>query len=136
MAGPEAEEDSELVGKAVAEGTVDRLAIGLSGLCLVHCLLSVAIVAVFASAASIVTNPLIHEGGLFVALVLGTVALGQGYAKHRAARPALVGGSGLALMAMGLVVGHGAGEVVFTIAGVVLLATGHILNTRARALRG
>jgi len=39
-----------MIAKASRSGLLDRLAIGLSGLCLAHCLLSFALVAVLASA--------------------------------------------------------------------------------------
>ena len=56
---------------------MDRLAIGLSGFCLVHCLASAVFVAMVASAGGILLHPIIHEIGLTVAIGLGIVALGH-----------------------------------------------------------
>ena len=54
--------------EAARNGAMDRLAIGLSGLCLVHCLASAVFVAMLASAGGLLLHPAIHEVGLFVAI--------------------------------------------------------------------
>lgn len=107
---------------------IDRLAIALSGLCLVHCLATAVLLGALSSLGGILGNPRIHETGLAVAIVLGGIALGRGIFEHRRRLPLLVGGSGLALMAGALSLSHGSGEILATIAGVTLLATGHYLN--------
>lgn len=112
---------------------LDRMAVGLSGLCVVHCLLSVAFVALLSGAGTFLTNPLIHRFGLFGAIVLAAFALGQGYRSHRALRPALIGVTGIAVMTLGLIAPHGWGEVAATVVGVCVLATAHLMNARARA---
>jgi hypothetical protein len=112
---------------------LDRAAIGLSGLCIVHCVLSVVLVATMTGASSLLADPIIHKVGLVGAIVLGAVALGQGYRRHRATRPLVVGGGGLVLMALGLVVPHGLPEVIVTIVGVTVLALAHLMNVRASA---
>ena len=112
--------------------TLDRMAVGLSGLCVLHCVLSVVLVSAISVAGDALGNPVIHRVGLFAALVLAAVALGQGYLAHRAVAPALVGLGGVVLMASGLMVGHGMAEVALTIAGVVVLAAAHLLNGRVK----
>jgi hypothetical protein len=114
---------------------LDRMAVGLSGLCVVHCVLSVIFVAVLSGAGTLLTNPLIHRVGLFGAVVLATFALGQGYMAHRATRPALIGLAGIALMTLGLFAPHGWGEVAATVAGVSILAAAHLMNASARTSR-
>ena len=113
----------------------DGLAVSLSGLCLVHCVLSLILVPVLAGAAEVLGNPIIHEGGLMLAMLLGALALGQGYLRHRARRPALLGLVGLALMMRALDVPHGGWEAVLTIVGVSVLAVAHLLNARVGATR-
>lgn len=81
------------------------------------------------------TDPAVHRLGLVGALLLGTLALGQGYIKHRARRPALVGLVGLALMKRALDVPYESWEVALTITGVCVLALAHWLNARAGAAR-
>jgi hypothetical protein len=112
---------------------LDGLAIGLSGICLVHCVLSVLLVATLSGSATLFTDPAIHRLGLGAAVVLAAIALGYGYAEHRATRPALVGLAGLAAMAAGLFAPHGWLEVVLTVGGVSVLAIAHLMNARSRA---
>ena len=114
----------------VRDGMLDRLAIGLSGLCLVHCLATSVILALLASAGALV-SPLIHEIGLFLAIPLGILALGKGIVEHGYMMPAAVGGLGIGIMMGALSLPHGGVEIVYTILGVSVLALGHDLNRRA-----
>jgi hypothetical protein len=113
-------------------GVVDRMAIGLSGLCLVHCLASAIFVALLASAGGMLLNPAIHEVGLMFAIALGIVALGRGILDHGFMMPSAVGGLGLGVMAGSLQLPEGGLGTVYTILGVSILALGHDLNRRAR----
>ena len=117
----------------VRGGAVDRLAIGLSGLCLVHCLASAVFVAVLASAGGILLHPAIHEVGLTFAIALGIVALGRGIFDHGFMMPSAIGGLGLGVMAGSLSLPEGGLGTVYTILGVAILALGHDLNRRARS---
>ena len=110
---------------------LDRLAIGLSGLCLVHCIATTVIIAMLASAGSMLGAPIVHELGLSLAMVIGAIALGRGIQQHGFMMPSAVGGLGLGVMAGALTMGHGGDEAVFTMAGVMILALGHRLNAIA-----
>jgi hypothetical protein len=112
-------------------GVLDRLAIGLSGLCLLHCVASALVLTLLASAGGAMLNPLVHEIGLAIAVVIGAAALGQGYARHRDRFPVAVGLVGLAIMAAAMILPHGLIEIPVTIFGVSILAFGHYLNRRA-----
>lgn len=116
-----------------AEQRFDSLAIGLSGLCVVHCVASSIFLALAASAGGLLLNPLFHEIGLTIAIGLGVVALGRGVVTHGYMLPAVVGSAGLGTMAGAVSLPHdGSGaETLWTIAGVALLALGHDLNRRA-----
>ncbi len=109
----------------------DNLGIGVAGLCLAHCLGTTVLLAVAASATSVLGNPIIHETGLFLALIFGSIALGKGVLEHGFMMPAAIGGLGIGIMAGAMSVPHGPSEVVFTILGVAILALGHDLNRRA-----
>ncbi len=109
---------------------VDRLGVRLSALCAVHCVASVALVG---SVGAALLNPLIHEVGLALAVLLGAVAFAGGLARHARPGPLLLGAGGLILMATALLVRHGPREAALTIAGVALLSTGHLLNGRFAA---
>lgn len=112
---------------------LDRMAVGLSGLCVLHCVLSVLLVAALSGGATFFTDPLIHRIGLGGAVVLAAVALGYGYAEHRATRPALIGLGGLAAMTAGLFAPHGWPEIALTVGGVSVLAVAHLMNARLKA---
>lgn len=112
--------------------SLDRLAIGLSGLCAVHCLTTAIAVGLLSSLAGVLHAPIIHEAGLGIAMILGMLALGQGARKHGMLLPVAVGGLGLGVMAGALSLPHGwSGETAYTLLGVALLAFGHELNRRA-----
>jgi hypothetical protein len=112
-------------------GMMDRLAIGLSGLCLVHCLASAIFVAMLASAGGLLLHPAIHEVGLMFAIALGVLALGRGVLDHGFMMPSAVGGLGLGVMAGSLGLPEGGAGTAYTILGVAILALGHDLNRRA-----
>lgn len=122
-----------MVERALRSGTFDRMAILLSGLCLLHCLASALVIAALASAGGALLDPLVHEVGLGIAILLGLLALGWGYREHGRLLPVFVGASGIALMISALCLGHGPVEIPLTMLGVTLLATGHLLNRRAIA---
>lgn len=122
-----------MVNIASRTGLIDRLAIGLSGLCVVHCIASAVAVALLASAGGVLVDHRIHEIGLVLAIVLGVTALVKGVIEHEYAMPISVGALGLGVMAGALTLPHTEGEVVYTIIGVGLLALGHDLNRRATA---
>lgn len=111
-------------------GRLDRIAIGLSSLCLVHCIATVLLAATLASAGAALANPAWHEVGFALAMLIGAVALGRGYAAHRDARPLLLGLAGLALMGVGLIRAEGLPEIASTMTGVLLLALAHRMNAR------
>jgi hypothetical protein len=112
-------------------GTIDRMAIGLSGLCLVHCVASAVLVMMLASAGGLLVDPRIHEVGLVFAMVLGAIGLGRGVFEHGFMLPAAIGALGLGTMAGALTLQHGPEEVFYSVFGVLILALGHDLNRRA-----
>jgi hypothetical protein len=112
-------------------GALDRVAIAISGLCLVHCLATSVFIVLLASAGGILVAPAIHETGLTIAILLGSIALGRGVIEHGFMMPSAVGGLGLGVMAGALTMPHSMVETVYTIVGVLILALGHDLNRRA-----
>ena len=114
--------------RAISTVKLDRLAIGLSGLCLVHCLATTVAFALLASAGSVFGAPWIHEVGLGIAMAMGALSLGKGIVEHGYAMPSAVGGLGLGVMAGALTLPHDGSETMATILGVAILALGHRLN--------
>lgn len=113
------------------DGALDRLAIAVSGLCVVHCLATSVFLVLLASAGGLLVAPAVHEIGLTIAILIGAVALGRGVAEHGFMMPSAVGGLGLGVMAGALTMPHSLVETVYTIIGVLILALGHDLNRRA-----
>ena len=121
-----------MLNAVLKQGGLDRLAIGLSGLCLAHCILSAVIVTALAAAGGILLHPAFHEIGLVLAMALGAIALGRGVMQHGYALPVWVGSLGLGVMAGALTLPHEGGqETIYSILGVLLVALGHDLNRRA-----
>lgn len=107
---------------------LDQVAIGLSGLCLVHCLATAVLLGLLSAAGGFLGNPIIHEVGLSLAMVLGAIALGRGVAVHGFMMPSAIGALGLGIMAGALTLPHDGGEALYTVIGVGMLALGHRLN--------
>ena len=113
---------------------LDRAAIALSGLCVVHCLASAVLLAMLSAAGGLLLNPIFHEIGLTIAILLGAIALGRGVMEHGYVMPASMGAFGLGIMAGAMTLPHeggGGAETRWTVIGVGLLAFGHDLNRRA-----
>ena len=111
-------------------GRLDRIGIALSALCLLHCVLGIVLVVGLGFGASFLLNPDLHRWGLLLATIVAAVAIGIGAIRHRRAKPFVVAMTGLSFMGGALAVGHGTEEVIFTMIGVTLVATGHVLNLR------
>ncbi len=110
---------------------LDRSAITLSGLCLVHCLVGSLLLTAASLSAGLLSHN-VHAIGLAIALPLAAFALWRGVTLHGRFGVAVLGASGIALMAVSLLVGHGApSEVLLSVCGVGLLAGAHWWNLRA-----
>lgn len=121
-----------MFSNALHRYNLDRLAIGLSGLCLAHCIASAVVLTLVASAGSFMLHPAFHEIGLVLAMGLAALALGRGVIAHGYALPLWVGSLGLGVMAGALTLPHeGGGEAIYSILGVLIVALGHDLNRRA-----
>jgi hypothetical protein len=113
---------------AIPSHRLDRMANGLSGLCVVHCLATTVLLALVASAGSMLGANWIHEVGLGLAMVMGAISLGRGITEHGYSMPSAVGGLGLGVMAGALTLPHDGTEALYTVVGVGILALGHRLN--------
>ena len=118
--------------RPISNNRLDRIAVGISGLCAVHCVATAVLLGLLASAGGILGNPIIHEVGLSLAMVVGAVALGGGIREHGFVLPALVGVVGLAIMGFAMSLHEGGYEPAVTILGVSVLALGHRLNMMAK----
>jgi hypothetical protein len=116
---------------SIPTGRLDRIAMGLSGLCLVHCIGTAVLLGLLASAGGFLGQPIIHEVGLTLAMIIGAFALGRGVLEHGFMMPAAIGALGLGVMAGALSLPHDGQEPIFTVVGVMILALGHRLNVMA-----
>ena len=111
-------------------GRLDQAGVILSGLCAVHCLAGLLLVAGLGLGGGVLLAPEIHRVGLALAVAVGSVTLVLGMRRHGDALPLQVGAAGIGFMAGALFVGHGTAEAVLTILGVSLLAWAHLRNLR------
>jgi hypothetical protein len=116
---------------ALSTNRLDRIAMGISGLCVVHCVATAVLLGLLASAGGFLGQPIIHEVGLTLAMIIGAFALGRGYLEHGFMLPAAVGALGLGVMAGALSLPEGGHEPIYTVLGVLIVALGHRLNVLA-----
>jgi hypothetical protein len=110
---------------------LDHLGIGLAGLCALHCLATLGVIASLGVGGHFLFNENIHRVGLLLAVIVAAVAIGWGLMRHGRLLPFAVALSGLGLMVAALVVPHGPNEFLLTLLGVALVSAGHLLNLRA-----
>jgi len=116
---------------SIPTARLDRIAVGLSGLCLVHCVATAVLLALLSAAGGFLGSPVIHEVGLTLAMIIGAYALGRGILEHGYMMPSAIGGLGLGVMAGALSLPHDGREPIYTVVGVLILALGHRLNAMA-----
>jgi uncharacterized membrane protein len=111
---------------------LDGLAVGLSALCLIHCLALPVIVAGLPFLAQFAEGHL-HAQMLVIVLPLSIVALGLGYRHHRNLHIILAGFAGMALLTIGALFAHDHWGIfadrAFTIVGALVLAAAHFYNS-------
>ena len=114
-------------------GILDRVAIALSGLCLVHCLL-LPFVIMLTPFLGRLSQDHLHAQMLFVVVHVSLFALTLGYRRHGNRNIVAWGFIGLLLLFAGATVGHHYFGIVadqsLTVAGSVTLATTHYRNSR------
>lgn len=109
---------------------IDRSALGLSGLCLLHCLAGALLLSVLSLGGGLLSHT-VHAWGLALALPLAAFGLWRGYRLHTRWQVIALGSAGLALMLASLFVAHGGlTEIATSVLGVSLLGTAHLLNLR------
>lgn len=109
---------------------LDRVGVLLSGLCALHCLAGLLLVAGLGLGGEVLLAPAIHQAGLALAIAVGAVTLAMGVMRHGDPVPLQVGAAGLGLMGLALFVGHGTEEAVLTIVGVGMVGWAHLRNLR------
>ena len=112
---------------------LDRLAVGLSGLCLVHCLLLPVIIAALPFLSQLAADHL-HVQMLVAVIPVSFVALALGFRRHRNPMIIAAGAVGVLLLVVGGTIAHArygiVADRVLTIGGSLLLAATHYANSR------
>ena len=114
----------------------DRLGIGVSVVCLVHCLAMPFLLTGLSFYA--VTDAAHHAFHIAIAAVTVPLALAAawpGYREHRRGAVPLLLGAGALLFVLNIALHDAAGEagvLVLSVAGSLLLVAGHVVNYRAR----
>lgn len=109
---------------------LDRVGIGLAGLCAVHCAATLVLISGLGLGGHFLFAHEIHEFGLLAAVAVAAIAIGWGILRHGRVWPLLIAALGLACMAGALALSHSAEEAWLTIMGVALVSIGHVLNMR------
>lgn len=114
---------------------LDRLAIGASFACLVHCLVLPMVIAASPTLASVLDMPeALHVWAFALALPVSALAMARGFRRHGLWLPAALGAGGLMLLGVGVLAGLAASlETGLTLAGSAVLALAHVRNWQLRA---
>ena len=117
--------------------SLDKFAVILSGVCIVHCLISPILVTLLPiiTLSALAEDILFHRLMLWLVLPTSCIALFIGCRKHRDFLIAGTGILGMAILVFVAIYGHdlfsSTGEKVATSIGGLVLAVSHILNYRA-----
>ena len=116
-------------------GKLDKAAVVLSGLCLVHCLALPLVVALFpVFGFTVVEHGTFHQLILIVVIPTTVLALGAGYRRHRRNVVPVFGALGVMALILAAFGAHALGADILergvTVVGGLLIATAHIQNFR------
>lgn len=113
----------------------DRISIGLSFLCILHCLLLPTLLVLMPSAVLVfMSDESVHKALLFAIVPVGVYALFFGYKAHKQLHVVAIAVTGMALLMSTGLLEHGVlgerGEVLLTLIGSSLIVFGHFQNVR------
>jgi hypothetical protein len=114
--------------------TSDKAAVGLSFLCVVHCLLFPTLLILLPPLSGLfaLDDTLFHQWLIFAVVPISSIALTMGYVHHRNSRVFFIGALGLMHLIFAAFLGHDVlgeyGEVALTVLGSSIIAFGHIRN--------
>lgn len=118
--------------------TGDKLAIGLSFMCVLHCIALPLVLFFLPTVTGLLAlnDERFHLWLVFAVIPISLFAVISGYVHHKGSKVLLVSAAGLAMLISAVTFGHDAlgetGEVIFTLLGSGLVAFGHISNIKLR----
>lgn len=116
-----------------SSSVLDKTAVALSGLCLVHCLALPLVIAALPFLNELAAGHL-HAQMLLVVVPVSVVAFVLGFRRHRSRYVATAGALGLVVLIVGGTVAHQryglAADRALTMAGALLLGVTHFYNSR------
>ena len=117
------------------QAITDKLSIGLSLMCAIHCLVITSLIALLPSMVTLgLDNEVFHFWMVVVVLPSSFYALTLGCTQHKRYRLLIWGCIGLTFLVMALVLGEGRigenGEKILTVLGSGFVAVGHWFNFR------
>ncbi len=126
-------EKSPIDSSPAVHSHLDRLAVVLSGACLVHCVVvTLLVVALPALAGSILREGWTHLALLVVVVPLSAIALPRGVRDHGRRSALGLGAVGVGLLILGATIGHHvygpAADTALTVSGAILVGIAHTLN--------
>jgi len=116
-----------------SQPTLDTAAIGLSLVCLAHCVLSLMPLMILPTlGATLLEDERFHYGILFLVLPTSLLALVAGFRKHGQYYVPIIGASGLCILFLVVILGEEytgeIGEIAITVAGSLIIAYAHARN--------
>ncbi len=107
----------------------DGIAVGLSVMCIVHCLFLPFVVGLMPLLGAVTHAPWVHAVLLGLATPLSIWVLGGGYVRHKKIMPPIIGAVGLVLLALGMLHNeHLPSERAMSVVGALILAGAHGYN--------
>ena len=124
-----------------SQSTLDAAAIGLSLLCITHCLLSLMPLLILPSlAATLLNDERFHFGIVFFVVPLSLLALVMGLRKHGQYSVPITGACGICLLLLVLIIGEETigeiGEATLTGAATLIVGFAHVRNFLLARSRG
>ena len=116
----------------------DKVAIGLSFLCVIHCLFLPVLLILIPPISGLmaIDDEAFHIWLLYAVIPISVIALAMGYLHHRNINVFFVGIICLGTLTLAALLGHDIlgeyGEVILTVIGSLIIAFGHIRNYRLR----
>ncbi|MDE1465865.1 MerC domain-containing protein [Spartinivicinus poritis] len=115
--------------------TLDKAAVGVSFLCVAHCLLIPVVIVIIPTVVSaMLSDEVFHKVLILFVLPTSILALIMGWQKHKAWSVILLGAIGLLIITLAALYGHDivgeAGEKWATIIGSIVIALSHYKNQK------